>query len=284
MGRQEAPEDGQLIEPLSIWTNGDPRLHLAAWDADGPPVLLVHGMGANTHWWDACAPLLAEAGLRPAALDLSGHGDSARRPTYDLAHWIDDIELARHALGWPKFFLVAHSLGARVALEYAARNSDRLSALVAVDFLPEVWRSASARFAKRKPRATPVYETRAEPLSRFRLQPEGTSLPPEPIARLGEHCVTKSPDGKWTWKFDWRAFSYEYTPIWDTLPKVQTPTLHVRGEHSTVVNREQFDRIVRETKGSRGLEIAGAHHHVPLDTPVELAKEIISFLNPGATA
>lgn len=276
-------QEGRLTEPLPAWTNGDPALHLAAWDAEGPPVLLVHGMGANTHWWDGVAPLLIEGGLRPVAMDFSGHGDSGRRETYGLADWVSDIETARNALGWPKFFLAAHSLGALVSLEYARRYPERLSALVAIDFLPEVWKSRASRFAKRKAAPTPVYPTMEEPLGRFRLQPEGTILGKDALGELGKHCIKKTPQG-WTWKFDWRAFSYEYKPVWPTLPQIKTPTLHIRGEHSTVVNREQFDRIVKETPGSHGVEIPGAHHHVPLDAPQAVAKEILAFLSIGGAA
>lgn len=276
MGREESA--GELtLEPQSIWTNDEPRLHLAAWDGDGPPLLLVHGMGANTHWWDECAGVLSRS-FRPVALDLSGHGDSGRRETYTSEGWVADLESARHCLGWPKFTLVAHSLGARVALEYAKRHGDRLDKLVAIDFLPVANQTKASRFAKRKPVPTPVYPSKDDVLGRFRLQPEGTSLDDKAVAALGEHCVRPTKDGQWTWKYDWRAFSYKYDPIWPVLEQVKVPALFVRGEHSTVVDAEDFAKIGGLVPGSKSIEIKGAHHHVPLDAPRELAQAVADFL------
>ena len=81
----------------------------------------------------------------------------------------------------------------------------------------------------------------------------------------------------WTWKFDWRSFSFPYGPVWPQLPKVASETLIVRGEHSTVMPREAMDKVVAGLPRGRGLEIPRAHHHVPLDTPAELAAAVAAW-------
>src|SRR5260370_32852172 len=50
---------------------------------DDRGIVLVHGGGAHSRWWDHIGPLLAK-GWRVAALDLSGHGDSGRRDSHTL--------------------------------------------------------------------------------------------------------------------------------------------------------------------------------------------------------
>ena len=45
---------------------------------NGRGIVLVHGGGAHSRWWDHIGPLLA-ADRRVIAIDLSGHGDSGRR-------------------------------------------------------------------------------------------------------------------------------------------------------------------------------------------------------------
>ena len=42
----------------------------------GSPVILVHGLAASLHDWDALLPELASAGYAAYALDLLGHGES----------------------------------------------------------------------------------------------------------------------------------------------------------------------------------------------------------------
>ena len=66
---------------IAFWTWGE---------GDGPALVLVHGGGAHTGWWEPVIPHLA-AGRRIVSLDLSGHGDSGRRDTYPMATWADEV-------------------------------------------------------------------------------------------------------------------------------------------------------------------------------------------------
>lgn len=260
-----------------MWTNEDPRLHLSSWVGEGTPLLLLHGMAGHTHWWDSTAPLLVDD-FRPVALDFRGHGDSDRRPDgdYTTESWVADIEEARHALGWERMVLCGHSLGGRIALEYAAKHGDRLIGLVAIDFLPEFHQSNSRRFEKTRSRPQPRYAERETMIKQFHLQPPGTLLGEPALRALAKQSLRKDGDG-FTWKFDWRAFLYSYGKIWATLPKIKTPTLVVRGGKSTVMDRAAYDRCLKEIAGAKGLEIAEAYHHLPLDTPKALAAAIAEF-------
>jgi pimeloyl-ACP methyl ester carboxylesterase len=53
-------------------------LHARDWGGGGQAVLLLHGLASNARIWDGVASRLAGAGLRVAALDLRGHGDSEK--------------------------------------------------------------------------------------------------------------------------------------------------------------------------------------------------------------
>jgi pimeloyl-ACP methyl ester carboxylesterase len=264
-----------VTAPASFWTNEEPRLHLAGWDSEGPPVLLVHGMGAHTRWWDEVGEALAAA-CRPVALDLSGHGDSGWRAdgVYTGRGWARDIEDARHALGWERFALVAHSLGARVALEYAAEHPERLSSLAVIDFLPEF---KGGRFSTPRSVPQPYYDSEQAILARFRLRPDATALPPERVRELGRASIKKAPRG-WTWKYDFRAFHYAYEPIWPLLPRVKTRSLVVRGGLSKLMSEDALRRVAQGLGGAATADIAGAHHHVSLDRPAQLADAILRFL------
>jgi pimeloyl-ACP methyl ester carboxylesterase len=152
---------------------------LRDWGGPGLPILLTHGMAAHTHWWDEVVPFWSGQ-LHAAALDFRGHGESDRTPdgAYTAELWVDDIETARKALGWERFILCGHSMGARIALTYAQRHPQRLRGVAAVDFLPEVRSDRPSRFKRASGRPQPVYRDEDDILSRFRLEPGGTSMPP----------------------------------------------------------------------------------------------------------
>lgn len=253
-------------------------LHLREWAGGGVPVLLLHGMAAHTHWWDRVVPRLGAA-LKPAALDFRGHGESDWVPdgVYTGETWLEDVETARAALGWDRFLLVGHSMGGRVALEYATRHADRLMGVVAIDFLPEVSADKPSRFSRARGRRQPVYPSSEHAVSRFRLEPDGTTLTADELRALGEHGVRRHEDG-FSWKFDWRVLThYRMPPVWEHLPLVRAKALVVRGELSTIIGREDFARVVRGLPGASALEVPGAHHHVPLDEPAALGEAVARF-------
>jgi len=99
---------------------------------DAPAVLAIHGITANHRCW----PLLADqlAGVRVIAPDLRGRGRSRdlggpyglEQHARDLVAVLDHLELESVAV-------VAHSMGAFVAVLLAARYPDRVSSLTLVD-------------------------------------------------------------------------------------------------------------------------------------------------------
>jgi pimeloyl-ACP methyl ester carboxylesterase len=250
-------------------------VHVRDWGGAGANVLLTHGMAAHTHWWDPVVPHW-QGVFRAAALDFRGHGDSdwLTDEPYLSEKWVADIETARAALGWDRFILVGHSMGARIALDYAEKHGARLRGVAAIDFLPE-FRDPRAK-EKARTRPQPTYESEDAMLGKFRLQPPGTLLDENGLRELGRHGVRRSGD-VWTWKFDWKSFSFPYGPVWPQLPRITAPALIVRGEHSTVMPKDAYDKVLAALPNARGVDIPGAHHHVPLDTPAELAAELAKW-------
>ena len=254
-------------------------IRLRDWGGPGPRVLFTHGMAAHSHWWDSTIERLRGV-VHAAALDFRGHGDSEWREdgVYTAQTWVDDIENARWALGWDRFVLCGHSMGARMALEYAEQQAPRLRGVAAVDFLPEINASRASRFTRARGRPQPVYPTQDDAVSRFRLEPGGTVLGPEPLRELGLRSVRPFADG-WSWKFDWRCLNhYRMSPVWPQLSVIPVPALLVRGERSEIISPADLERVRADMPKARALEVAGAHHHVPLDRPDEMAQALRTFL------
>lgn len=253
------------------------RLHLVDWGGTGTRVLLLHGMGAHTAWWDEVVGLLPEA-FHLVSMDLRGHGDSAwvSPPAYSLDDYAGDVAAVRSALGWERFVLASHSLGARVSLRYAAGSAGTLSGLALFDFYAADW---GGREPSGGTMVQPTYGEETAILSRFRLQPPGTTLGPEALKALARRGVKRGPDGRWGWKFDWNAVRQSVP--WDPAEpgRAAVPTLLVRGEHSTTMPRASFKAVLSALPDARGIEVPGAHHHVPLDAPRASADALESFLS-----
>jgi pimeloyl-ACP methyl ester carboxylesterase len=102
--------------------------------ADGPPVVLVHGLASNAHLWDGVRAVLAASGHRVAAIDLRGHGRSDKPDDgYDLATVATDVRLAIDALGMARPLVAGQSWGGNVAVELAWSDPEAVSAIACVD-------------------------------------------------------------------------------------------------------------------------------------------------------
>jgi len=99
---------------------------------DGPPLLLLHGMGGSWQSWLANIPSLGES-HRVIAVDLPGFGGSDPLPPGAVfTGYADVLESLLDDLGISSVAVFGHSLGGLVALALAARSPDRISSAVLV--------------------------------------------------------------------------------------------------------------------------------------------------------
>ncbi|AZD01017.1 alpha/beta hydrolase [Pseudomonas chlororaphis] len=114
-----------------------PHIELAAHlfgPEDGLPVIALHGWLDNANSFARLAPRLR--GLRIVALDMAGHGHSGHRPlgaSYVLWDYVYDVLQVAEQLGWKRFGLLGHSLGAIVSLVLAGSLPERVSHLALID-------------------------------------------------------------------------------------------------------------------------------------------------------
>lgn len=88
----------------------------------GTPVLFLHGIGQSWLSWRRQLEGPLAGRLRLVAMDLRGHGDSAK-PIDPVAYrevcrWADDVRAVQQALGLERPVLVAWSFGGLVAMHY----------------------------------------------------------------------------------------------------------------------------------------------------------------------
>lgn len=122
-------------------------VHTRRWDPDrpvpgAPPILLVHGLGANTISWITVGQALADRrGTTVTAIDLAGFGFTRAQDTAaTVARNADLVIAALDALG--PSVVAGNSMGGAITVKVTARRPDLVHAMVLVN--PAV-RAASLR-------------------------------------------------------------------------------------------------------------------------------------------
>ncbi len=96
----------------------------------GPPLVLVHGLGGSAANWCELAPLLARR-RRVVAPDLPGHGGSSPLPAVSgLEPYADRVAAVMEREGMLSAPVVGHSLGGLVVLRLALRHPQAVEAVV----------------------------------------------------------------------------------------------------------------------------------------------------------
>lgn len=112
------------------------ELNMAAleWPGEGLPVIALHGWLDNAASFIPLAPWLQ--GVHLLAPDLIGHGQSDHLPpaaNYHLADSCRWVAALADAMGWQRFVLLGHSMGAGAASITAAALPQRVAGLILID-------------------------------------------------------------------------------------------------------------------------------------------------------
>jgi len=124
-----------FIRPISdeYIIAGDITIHCIQWGEEGPPIICLHGLTANAFSFQAFADELS-TDHRVIAYDLRGRGDSDKPVDgYSVPIHAEDLCELIDELGLHRPIIIGHSLGALIALYFAAHYPNKLSKLILLD-------------------------------------------------------------------------------------------------------------------------------------------------------
>jgi len=236
--------------------------------AGRPPVLCVHGGGANAHWFDFVAPGF-NTDYHVRAIDLRGHGDSewADPPDYSYARYAADLSEAVDRLDLRDFVLIGHSMGGMCSLIYSATYPGRVAKLIVVDSTFHMTADRIANF-HRVGRAGSGYASEEEFATHFRLRPESSLAPKDVLHHVARMSARQTADGRWRTKFDRKVYATRSSlngfPYWE---KIKIPALIIKIHNSPRIPAEAFAEVQLRCPQAELTEVIASDHHITLDNP-----------------
>ncbi len=97
-------------------------------------LVMLHGVASNhTRWSEYVSHTSLTSSWNLLTLDLRGHGDSMFHGRINRRRWVADLHAIIKKEALPPVVLLGHSLGAEIALDYAASHPQQVSGLILID-------------------------------------------------------------------------------------------------------------------------------------------------------
>jgi (E)-2-((N-methylformamido)methylene)succinate hydrolase len=240
---------------------------------EGPPVVLVHGVGANLQSWDPIAIRLAKR-FTVLRADLRGHGKSGRMNACSIDDFVTDILALADLNAIKQFALVGFSLGGLIAQHLALKAPERLTELVLISTV-----------AQRTPEERKRVVDRAELLERDGIKavtgaaserwftPAFKEKYPERVAERLNELAANDPA---SYLAAYRVFGLADEGI--ALNQIKVPTLIMTGEDDPGSNPRMAKALHKEIVGSQIEIFPGLRHSVLLEAPELIADRLERFL------
>ena len=220
--------------------------------ADDPVYVLIHGIGMGRSIFADLVAHLDDA-AQVVAIDLPGYGEAPEpERVLTIERTADLVAAYLRADEASPAVLIGHSMGAQVALEIAARHPDLTARLVLIG-----------------PSVDPAARTAHQQLGRLLRDlavesPKVIALGAREYARSGPRRRAKL-----------RAMLVHRPE--KSFPRVQAPTLVLRGEDDRVATREWCLHVVGAIPGARYEEVPGHGHETMIRDAAPAAALIQRF-------
>lgn len=250
---------------------------------NGQAVVLLHGGSYYGWYWKDSIEALSNAGFRVITVDRLGWGRSSKPIIpYDVSLHSSNTRAVLEHLGIAKAAIVGHSMGGRLASNFAYIYPDVATHLVMVNPIGigdssqgRTWRQATS--GNTEPDLQQVYERNLGTEVRRVVNWKPEFLEHVRI-RYGMALSAEYPRLNLVRALNSGNFAEPITSFW---PKIQTPALLIGGAEDGPNWPERSKAAADLLPNGEHYMIPNAGHNPHLEVPDILNRELIRFLSPG---
>jgi pimeloyl-ACP methyl ester carboxylesterase len=258
------------VESRTAQVAGHRMHYLAEGPANGPVVVLVHGLGGEAEDWRNLTPYLVKAGFRVYRPDLPGYGRSERPAafSYSVRDEAEAVVGFLDALGLKQIDLGGWSMGGWIVQLVAARHPERVRRLMLFD---------SAGIYEK-----PAWETRLfTPTTPEELDQLEALLMPHPDKYpdfVVRDILRVSNEHAWVIHRAVGSMLTGQDTTDNLLPSIKMPVLIVWGAEDRITPLSQGEKIHTLVPQSRLEAFAGCGHLAPGQCAAQVGPKVVEFV------
>ena len=243
----------------------------------GQPLIIMHGLFGQGDNWNTHAKLFAEQNFEVYIVDLRNHGLSPHSDDFNYELMSDDILELITDNNLKSVILLGHSMGGKVAMQFALEHSQLLDKLIVVDIAPKYY----------APHHQKVLEgLGAVDFNIIKSRKEVEGILSKSISDTGtkqfllKNLYWKN-DSELAWRFNFESIAKHIEEIGKAITSTSscvTPALFIRGENSNYILDDDMKMIQHMFTRSMLETIAGAGHWIHAEKPKEFFDCVMRFI------
>ena len=243
----------------------------------GDPLVILHGLLGSADNWRSMSRRLG-ARYQVFAPDLPNHGRSPHSDILDYDVMAADVREFMEQQALRRVMLLGHSMGGKVAMQFAIDYSAQVDRLIVVDIAPKAYEPSQRYLLK---------AMRSLDLSRYKSFADvDAALAPEVSSGSLRQFLIKNlardEKGRLRWKLHLEAIDGNYDKLLRGLAAERSfnkPTLFIRGGRSNYIEDDDAPLIRQMFPQAEIVTLAEAGHWVHVDLPEEFFQTVVNFLN-----
>ena len=240
----------------------------------GQPLILLHGLFGSSDNWGRVAKHFSQH-YQVIGVDLRNHGKSPHSASQSYANMADDLLELCDALSLERIHLLGHSLGGKVAMQFAAHHPDRVEKLIVVDMAMRAYADAHTHL---------IDAMMDIDLTTLQSRHEvdkilSNSIPQAMVRQFLLMNLIKS-DSSLAWRINLAALRTNYPGLQQAVCEnahYEKPCLFIHGEHSDYVQDADIEHIITNFINAQFASLPTGHW-VHAELPQAFIEVVANFL------
>jgi esterase len=246
-------------------------------EGSGFPIFILHGLLGSSDNWRAISKRLSPS-YKIYSVDLRNHGQSPHSERMSYPVMTDDLRELFERERISEAHVVGHSLGGKVAMQFATSHRARVSKLVVVDIAPKAY--------------PPSQRSILAALEQLELQSFKTfgeidaalvpAIPETAVRQFLMKNIARVPPGGFQWRIDLASIAGSYDKLTEAIIPAGTydkPALFMRGGRSDYIADTDLPSIHAIFPRAELVTIASAGHWVHAEATDEFVQVVTDFLS-----